>query len=127
MGERLVLEVADHKLDRGVVAMIDIGDEHRRGAVGRERVVAPVGEQLGLGTEEAGAAHDQPEALQLDLGELRLSGLGVVGDRDPVVLGDLGDQRLDRRALLDADRERDPTRVEGSSSACGSQTRSRRG
>jgi len=41
--ERLVLEVTDHELDRGVVAMIGAGHEGRGGAVGQERVVAPVG------------------------------------------------------------------------------------
>ena len=65
MREGLVFEVADHQLDRRVVAMIDVGDERRDGAVGREAVVAPVGAQLGLGADQAGAAHDQPEALSL--------------------------------------------------------------
>ena len=56
----LVFEVADHELDGGVVAVIDISDQGRDGAVGREAVVAPVGEQLGLRADQAGAAHDQP-------------------------------------------------------------------
>ena len=81
--KRLVYEVADHQLDRGVVAVIGVGDERRDGAVGREAVVAPVGEQLGLGADQAGAADDQPEALQLGLGDLRLAAVGVVGDRRP--------------------------------------------
>ena len=89
MREGLVFEVADHQLDRGVVAVIDIGGEHRDGAVGRERVVAPVGEQLGLRADQAGAADDQPPAPERGLGDLRLAGVGVVGDRDPVGLGDL--------------------------------------
>jgi hypothetical protein len=72
--EGLVLEVADHELDRGVVAMIDIGHEHRHGAVPRKRVVAPVGEQFGLGAGQAGAADDQPPVPELGLGDLRLSG-----------------------------------------------------
>ena len=39
-----------------------VGVQFDRGAdpVGDEGVVAPVGEQLGLGALEAGAAHDQP-------------------------------------------------------------------
>ena len=105
--EGLVFEVADRELDRGVIAMIDIGGERWDCAVGRKRVVAPVGEQLGLRADQAGAADDQPEAFQDGLGDLRLPGLGVVGDRDPVALGDRGDQLLDRRADLDADRELD--------------------
>ena len=36
MSERLVYEVADRELDRGVVAVIGVGDERRDGAVGRE-------------------------------------------------------------------------------------------
>jgi hypothetical protein len=52
--EGLVFEVADRELDRGVIAMIDIGGERWDCAVGRKRVVAPVGEQLGLRAEEAG-------------------------------------------------------------------------
>ena len=53
------------KLDGGVVAVIDVGDQGRDGAVGRKVVVAPVGEQLGLRADEAGCrAHDQPEALR---------------------------------------------------------------
>ena len=61
MREGLVFEIADRQLDRGVVAVIGVGDQRRVGAVGRERVVAPVGEQLGLGSDQAGAADDQPE------------------------------------------------------------------
>src|SRR5450631_1129891 len=52
--EGLVFEIADRELDRGVIAMIDIGGERWDRAVGRKRVVAPVGEQLGLRAEEAG-------------------------------------------------------------------------
>ena len=78
MSEGLVFEVADHELDGGVVAMIDIGDEQRHGAVGREAVVAPVGPQLGLLADQAGAAHDQPEVAEPGLGDLRLPGVGVV-------------------------------------------------
>ena len=36
VSERLVFEVADHELDAGVVAVIDVGGQHRDGAVGRE-------------------------------------------------------------------------------------------
>jgi len=47
------------------------------------------------------------------LSDLRLARVGVVGDRDPVRFGDLVDQRPDRLALLDADRELDALAVEG--------------
>ena len=87
MRERLVYEVADRQLDAGVVAVIGVGDERRDRAVGREAVVAPVGEQLGLRADQAGAADDQPEALELGLGDLRLAAVGIVGDRDPRGLG----------------------------------------
>ncbi len=83
-------------------------DELKRpGLVGREREVPPVGEQFGLGSDEPGAAHDQPPVPELGLGDLRLAGLGIVRDLDPRVLADQVDQRSDRLALLDADRELD--------------------
>jgi hypothetical protein len=77
-------------------AVIDIGDQDRDGAVGREGVVAPVGKQLGLSAHQARAPDDQRPGPELGLGDLRLAGVGVVDDRDPVGLGDLGDQRPDR-------------------------------
>ena len=80
--------------------MIGIGDEHRQLTVGREGVVSPVGPELGLVADQAGAADDQPEALERGLGDLRLPGLGVVGDRDPVSLGDRVDQLGDRRLIF---------------------------
>ena len=63
MRQCLVFEVADHKFDRRVIAVIDIGDERRDAAVGRKAVMAPIGEQFGLRADQAGAAHDQPAAL----------------------------------------------------------------
>jgi hypothetical protein len=64
--ERLgVFEVADQELDRGVVAVIGVGDEHRGRAVGGERGVAPIGEQLGLRADQAGTADDQPPATSV--------------------------------------------------------------
>ena len=95
------------EFDGRVVAVIDIGGQQRHGAVGRERVMTPVGEQLGLGADEPGAANDQPELAQATSRRLRLAGVRVVADRDPVLLGDLGDQRPDLLGLLDADRELD--------------------
>ena len=85
MLECLVFEVADGELDGGVVAVVDVGGEHRDGAVGREGVVAPVGPELGLVADESGAADDQPPVPKLGFRELRLAGVGVVGDRDPVL------------------------------------------
>ncbi|HSO97890.1 MAG TPA: hypothetical protein VLP43_02990, partial [Solirubrobacteraceae bacterium] len=90
-----------------MVAMIDVGEERRDGAVRREAVVAPVGEQLGLRADESGAADDQPPGTEHGLGDLSLAGVGVVLDGDPVGVGNQGDQSPDRLALLDPDRELD--------------------
>ncbi len=70
-------------------------------SVGDEAVVAPVGPQLALGAEQAGAAHDEPQlrglgvvAVELvaaaagfdgGLSDLGLAAAGV-GDRCPVVV-----------------------------------------
>jgi hypothetical protein len=42
-------EVADRELDRGVAAVVLVQFDGRADPVGDEGVVAPVGEQLGLG------------------------------------------------------------------------------
>ena len=74
MRERLVFEVADRELDDGVLAVLGLDQLERLGAVGDEREVAPVRPQLGLGADQAGAAHDQAlAALAVDLGDLRLA------------------------------------------------------
>ena len=65
--EGWVFEVADHELDRGVVAMIDVGDQGRDGVVGRKAVLASVGPELCLCAEESGAADDQPESPRAGL------------------------------------------------------------
>ncbi len=72
MRQGLVFEVADDELDDGVLAMLglDLGD--RFGAVGRQREVPPVSEQLGLLADEAGAPDDQPPGAQDRFGDLRL-------------------------------------------------------
>ena len=62
MRERLVFEVADRELDDGVLAMLGLDDLQCLGAVGQEREVAPVRQQLGLRADQAGATHDQPAA-----------------------------------------------------------------
>ncbi len=48
MGERLVFEVADRELDLGVLAMLSVNGVQVLAAVGQEREVPPVGEELGL-------------------------------------------------------------------------------
>ena len=60
VGERLVLEVGDHLLDHGVPAVLGLDQGDLLGAVGDEGEVAPVGPELGLGAEQAGAPDDQP-------------------------------------------------------------------
>jgi hypothetical protein len=62
--ERLVFEVADHKLDDGVLALLGLDERDRLAAVGREREVLPVRKQLGLDAERANATDDQPAAAQ---------------------------------------------------------------
>ena len=58
--------------------------------VGQEGEVTPVGPQGGLGTDEAGAAHDEAPALVGALGHLGPAPFGVV-DLHPGVLGEGGD------------------------------------
>ena len=76
MRERLVFEVTDGELDDGVLAVLALDDLERLGAVGDEREVAPVGKQLGLGAEEAGAADDEAPIAGHRLGDLRLAAFG---------------------------------------------------
>jgi hypothetical protein len=109
----LVFEIADRELDDGVLAILGLDQEQRLGAVRGEREVLPVGEQFGLLADETCAGHDQPPTTLLGLGDLRLPVLGIVGERHSVRFGDLVDQRADRLALLDADRELHAAGVEG--------------
>jgi hypothetical protein len=99
--KRLVFEVADRELDDGVLAMLGFHDLDLLGAVGEKREVAPVGPQLGLRANQAGAPHDHPLASERHLGDLGLAVLGVVIERPPVRLGDRVDRVPD--ALLHAD------------------------
>ena len=78
MRQRLVFEVADRELHDGVLAVLGFDELERVGAVGQEREVAPVGPQLGLGADQAGAADDQSLGAEHRLRDLRLPGLGVV-------------------------------------------------
>jgi hypothetical protein len=95
-------EVADRELDRGVAAVILVQLDGGADSVGDQGVVAPVGEQLGLGACQAGAAHDQPVALVAGLGNLGQAAVGVA-DRCPGVLVDGGDRGADRLGLADGD------------------------
>ena len=106
MRECLVFEVTDRELHDGVLAVLCLDELDRVGAVGEEREMAPVGPQLGLGADQAGAAHDQPLAAEHRLRDLRLPALGVVGERLPVLLGDRRDRGLDVRLLAHPDRVR---------------------
>ena len=71
-----VLEVADRELDHRVAAMILVQPDGGADPVGDKGVVAPVGEQLGLGAGQAGAAHDQPVTPIAGLGDLRQATVG---------------------------------------------------
>jgi hypothetical protein len=78
------LEVADAQLHCGVAAVILVQPCRGADSVGDEGVVAPIGEPLGLFTNQAGAAHDQPVALVAGLGDLGQAAVGV-DDLDPGV------------------------------------------
>ena len=93
MRQRLIFEVGDDLLDNGVVAVLGLDERDLLVAVGDEAEVPPVGPQLGLRAEQAGAPDDQPAPAIDGLGDLRLAVGGIV-DRLPGVLGD----RLDRRS-----------------------------
>jgi hypothetical protein len=102
-----LLEVADGELDHGVAAVVGVQRDGGAGAVGDERVVAPVRPRGGLGADQAGAAHDQPAAClapQSGLGHLGSSAVGV-GDVGPGVLVNGGDRGLDQLRLAHRDRE----------------------
>ena len=78
MRQRLVFEVGDDLLDDGVLAVFGLDHGDVLGAVGEKAEVPPVGPQLGLGAEQAGAADDQPPAAVDGLGDLGLAVVGVV-------------------------------------------------
>ena len=105
MAQGLVFEIADRELDDGVLAMLGLDQHQRLGAVGRKREVLPVREQLGLLADEPGAAPDQPPIMELGLSDLRLVALWIVRERHRGCLVDQSDQRADRLALIDVDRE----------------------
>ena len=86
MRECLVFEVADRELHDRVLAVLRFDELDRVGAVGEEREVPPVGPQLGLRADQAGAADDQPLAAEHRLRDLRFAAVGVVGEGLPVLL-----------------------------------------
>ena len=102
----------------GVGLVVSVGFDRRQVEVGDERVVPPVGEQLSLGTEQAGAAYHQT-----NLASLRpLLGVGHLHDRFPdlcftvwgiadtglSVFADVGDQCPDLVVHLRSDRTAHP-------------------
>jgi hypothetical protein len=77
--KRLVLEIGDDLLDDGVIAMLGLDQGDVLGAVGEQREVTPVGPQLCLRADQAGASDDQSALAVGGLGDLRFALLGVVG------------------------------------------------
>ena len=71
-----------------------------------KREVAPVGPQLSLGADQAGASDDQSPGAEHRLRDLRFPGLGIVGQGLPVGLRDRQDRCFDGRLLADPDRIR---------------------
>jgi hypothetical protein len=69
-------EITDAQLDDCVAAVVGVQPDRGADPVGHKRVVAPVGEQLGLGADQAGATHDQPVTLVAGLGDLARPPLG---------------------------------------------------
>jgi len=69
----LVFEVGDDLLDDGVAAVFGLDELKFVGAVGDEREVPPIGEQLRLFADQAGAPDDQPPAAVDGFGDLRLA------------------------------------------------------
>ncbi len=99
----LVFEIGDDLLDDGVIAMLGLDDGESLAAVGDQAEVPPVGKQLGLGTDEAGAADDQPPVAVDGLGDLRFAADGV-GNLLPGILVDRLHRHLDLLDVAHADR-----------------------
>jgi hypothetical protein len=102
--QRLVFEIADGQLDDGVLAVLGLDCFEWVGAVCQKREVAPVGPELGLGSEQPGAPDDQALLAERRLGDLCLARLGVVDQRLPGGLVNRGDRRLDVLVLAHTDR-----------------------
>ena len=110
-----VFQLADRQLDDGVGAVELVGfDRVEIVAVRDEAVMAPLGEQAGLGgVREAGAAHDESHdaavllqpaaALVGGFGDLGVAAEGVV-DIDPHVIGDARDRGFHVGMVGDGDR-----------------------
>ena len=65
MRERLVFEIADRELNDGMLAMLGLDEQQRLGAIGREREVLPVREQVRLLADQTCATDDQPPPWSL--------------------------------------------------------------
>ena len=92
-------QVTDREFDDRVVPMERIGGDGIVCGVGDERVVAPVGEQLGLAASESCATHDKAGGAFTAPGPGGVVGVGDLGfaaecvvDVDPGALGDRRDR-----------------------------------
>jgi hypothetical protein len=97
------LEVADRQLTHGMVAVVGVQPGGGPDAVGDEPVVAPGRKQLLLVIQVTDATDDQPVTPVGRLGDLG-DPVWLVGDTDPVVLGDSRDRGADRlvcRAVIE--------------------------
>jgi len=89
---RTFSEIADRKLDAGVVAVELVKCDGGALQVGEKAEMPPVRPELLLRADEAGAAHDEALVLVGAFGDLGNAVFGVV-DGDPGVLFDQGDRR----------------------------------
>lgn len=112
-------QVADREFNDRVVAVERVRGDGVVLGVRDERVVSPVGKQLGLAAGETGAAHDQPDGASASPGPGAVVGLGDLGsaaegivDIGPISLGDRRDSGADRLVLADGDRPQHMMAVE---------------
>lgn len=98
------LQVPDCELDHGVAAVVGVEVDRTPDAIGKERVVAPGGKQLGLGGAEPGAADHQTVPVAIGaLRDRRLASERAVDTRPGRLVGGLDD--LDHAlVLVDGDR-----------------------
>ena len=108
-----VFEVADDVFDHGMAAVVGFQLDGVAGAVGDQRVVGVVDQQLELGAWGGfDPAHDQADLWRFGA-ERPVDGFGDIGavdevwDRRPFVVADRGDRFVDGFVQLDGDRERD--------------------
>jgi hypothetical protein len=89
-----------------MAAMISVEEHGGACAVGDERVVAPVGEQVGLVTGEAGTTHNEAFLVVLCFSDVGFTVFGVP-DRDPLVVADSVDKACHGSVLGYRDRKLD--------------------